>query len=185
MVGASIWFFQTIATPQWSFSWFLTINPWISSFIITYTTFALLDACLGKLAFFKKHKYLFLAISFFVSTFLGESLTYELLESIPWHTWLFASLEYLAGFAVLLIATLEGIWLGVQKGNKELEESIKQYNNQLKEMPKEHKKALIKSCKKALRLDDGTFFIISHCKTREDVEEILNDALAGHHTGKL
>lgn len=75
IVGAAMWFIQTIASPSFDFGWLGNINAWVSSFIITFLTYMLFDMLLNRISFFVEHKYLLAAISFVVSTFIGETLS--------------------------------------------------------------------------------------------------------------
>lgn len=177
IIGGFVWFFQTIAAPTWSMGWISTFDPWISSFVLSITVFSFVDLFLNKVSFFKRHRYLSIIISFFTSTFIGESLTYTINENLTWGTWLLAFVQYVIGFVVLLFCVFLGLAFGIEKEKTNLVKEEERYKATLDSMPKNDKKILAQKLKKALRLDDATFDIILELKSKENIKELFNDLI--------
>lgn len=177
IVGAAMWFIQTIASPSFDFGWLGNINAWVSSFIITFLTYMLFDMLLNRISFFVEHKYLLAAISFVVSTFIGETLSYQLKENITWQIWLWAGVEYIFGFAILLISATLGLSIGVSKAEKNAIAADNHYKETISKMSKADKRKVLSFCNKALSINDETFELIVHMKSKEAIAIIKQDLL--------
>lgn len=177
IVGAAMLFIQTIAFPSFDFGWLGNINAWVSSFIITFLTYMLFDMFLNRVPFFTEHKYLLAAISFVTSTFIGETLSYQLKENITWQLWLWAGAEYIFGFIILLISTTLGLSIGVSKAEKKAIAADNYYKETISKMSKADKRRILSFCNKAISINDETFELIVRMKSKEAIAIIKQDLL--------
>ena len=169
IAGAILWFIQRISSVAFDISWIATFDSWITSYMITLLTYMILDATLGNLKFFKNHKYIFVLISFFVSTFLSESLSFHMREDICWRLWVLASVEFIIGFVVLFISTVCGLSIGA---NKEISKALKveaEFSAEVAKMSEKERKDIIKLCSKALNVKNETFEFIASMKTKDAI----------------
>lgn len=169
IVGAVMWFIQTIAIPNFDIRCLASVDAWISSFIITFLTYMIFDMLFSRISFFEKHKYLLSALSFVVSTFIGGSLSYQVKENITWQLWVTAGVEYIAGFIILFIASAVGFSFGTNKEEKKVRDMESRFKEDMAKMSNAQKRKLRSSCDKALKLDDDVFSLIIMMQSKEAI----------------
>ena len=175
IVAAFLIFIVNATDKVFDINGILDINVWIGSFATSFFVYMVFDLILSKASFLKHHKYLFIGLSFVISTFLGSCIQYSLKNDL--------NVEYikrlvLVGFidAVFLIAmVIYGLKSGIEKTRiKSLEEKA-EYDAFIKSISKKDKASILKICKKAMKIDEETFMLITFMKSKENIKIIMGD----------
>ena len=128
LLGAVVYFLQSIMNTNFNITWVGDFNVWGTSFLVSAFLFMLFDLTLNKISFFNKYNKLTFAISFFVSTFVGESISYTLKNNIQWWHWIVYTLMSIVCFDTLLVF----MGIGVSLGKKQTKKLRKQQENILR-----------------------------------------------------
>lgn len=175
LLGAVVYFLQSIMNTNFNITWVGDFNVWGTSFLVSAFLFMIFDLTLNKIPFFNKYNKLTLAISFFVSTFVGESISYTFKDNIQWWHWIVYALMSIIFFGALLVCMGIGASLGKEKANEKMKKATREYVQSLKEMPKENRDLFIQMSNKALSLDDALLSFIMMFDSKEQIKEMRDD----------
>jgi len=175
LLGAVVHFLQSIMNTNFNITWVGDFNVWGTSFLVSAFLFMIFDLTLNKIPFFNKYNKLTLAISFFVSTFVGESISYTFKDNIQWWHWIVYVLMSIIFFSGLLVCMGIGASFGKEKANEKMKKAAREYVQSLKEMPKENRDLFIQMSNKALSLDDALLSFITMFDSKEQIKEMRDD----------
>ena len=134
VLGAVVYFLQEIMNASFNVEWVSDFNVWSTAFLTSVFLFMLFDLTLNKIPFFSKYNKLTLIISFFVSTFIGESISYSFKNTIQWWQWILIVLFTVAFFFALLFCIGIGASFGKEKAEITFEKVKQEYIDNLKNM---------------------------------------------------
>lgn len=175
LLGAVVYFLQSIMNTNFNITWVGDFNVWVTSFLVSAFLFMLFDLTLNKISFFNKYNKLTLAISFFVSTFVGESISYTFKNNIQWWHWIIYVLMSIIFFGALLACMGIGASFGKEKANEKIKKVTGEYVQSLKEMPKGNRDLFIQMSNKALSIDDALLSFIMMFDSKEQIKEMRDD----------
>lgn len=175
LFGGFLCFVQAIADPNVGLDWAKDINVWINSFLTSAFIYMLLDLFLKRIKFFKKHNTLFMILSFFISTFVGQMLSYKIRDNLEPLNYLGASISLIGGIIGFFIVVSLGLLMGRDKGEQEVIKLEKNYKETIQKMSKHDRKKMRHFCEKALQLDDATFKLISLYQNKSMIQSVKHD----------
>ena len=103
LLASVVAFLQHITDTQFNIKWIGDFNVWATSFIVSLFLFMLFDLVLDHVKVFKKYAKTKVIISFVVSTFIGETVSYTLHDDLKWwHYIVYAILAILFGLTIFI-----------------------------------------------------------------------------------
>ncbi len=175
LLGGATFFLQEIMNVSFYIDWASSFNVWGTAFITSMFLFMLFDLTLDNLKFFKKYNKVKISISFFVSTFVGETISYSLKDSFVWWHWIVYAVSATIFTIALLFFITIGISFGKEKAKKHYEEETASYFSKIESMSKQERSVFIKMCNKALELDDSLLSFIMMFHSKDEMLTILDD----------
>ena len=168
-------YLEYITNVEWNINWIGDFNVWATSFIVSLFLYMLCDVILEKMKIFQKYKKIKIALSFVISTFIGETITYTLSDNVLWWHYIVYAIIALTFGGLLVILLGVGAEFGKDKAKERIQKELEEYKDDIRNMPKEYKDALMRYGKRALKLDDGLFAFIANFQDKETIKQIMED----------
>ena len=172
---AAVAYLEYITNVEWNINWIGDFNVWATSFIVSLFLYMLCDVILEKMKIFQKYKKIKIALSFVISTFIGETITYTLNDNVLWWHYIVYAIIALTFGGLLVILLGVGTEFGKDKAKERVQKELEEYKDDIRNMPKEYKGALMRYGKRALKLDDGLFAFIANFQDKETIKQIMED----------
>lgn len=175
LVAAFLLFVNNITTKTFDINGITNINAWAGSFATSFLAYMLFDILLSKVVFFKKHRYIFIGVSFIVSTFLSNCIQYDLISNFDEDAIRKSIPIFVVDFCFLVFMVLYGLKIGISKTIEKKKKAEEQYTSLITKMNEEERNELVNICKSAIEIDDDVFEFIVCSRNKESVKQILED----------
>ena len=173
ILGALLIFINNITIKSFDYHPLLDVNTWFGSFATTYFVYMLFDIIISRVSFMKRHKYIFIGLSFITSTILSGCINYKIDTNfdrirsyIP---------IMIVDVILLVVCIIIGLKLGISKEKNKISKEIENYKKSIKSMSYNERQRFINACNKALAVDELTFMIINSSDDKAAIIGLLDD----------